>query len=228
MNSGIVDGGKNFHSGKIAIFFVLFLLAFIVIGTLYLLWIQYGAPPTEKERKKLVRPYNKTFIFEVYTLLPDFQKGKYESRVVVGGQTYPPTTKPGLRWDPTVKAVVTPDGKQTFIFSLQEGQGIRYTIYNITTQVEVFVSTYSVNLDDMKSAKTIYLCDGAIVTDLKFISNFMFRFDGDWAKICGGQPYTVLSWTNSALSGHNFATDDHIPCITPPTMRTIPFTYNLK
>ena len=78
----------------------------------------------------------------------------------------------------------------------------------------------------MKSAKMIYLCDGSIVSDLKFISNFKFRFDGDWKKICGKQPYAVLSWNTSSLTGHVFTTDDEIPCTKPPTTKTMPFTYS--
>lgn len=209
-----------------AISFIFFLIAIIIGGGLYLLWNTFTTPTISSEAKnqQLVQPYNKRFTFEGYTLLPNFQNGQYESRVVVNGQTYPPMTSPGLRWNPSAKIIVTPNGNTTFQYLLAEGQGIQYTIYDISTQAIISSVSYSINANDISSANIIYLCDSAIVSDLQFVSNFQYRFDETWyVGTCGTQSYVVLSWD---APGNDVVTDDHISCPNPPTTNTTPYTYN--
>lgn len=215
------DGDKS-HTGKyFAIGFVFFLIGLIVIGVGYLLWIKLRTTPTGNNGGPLVTPYFKKFAFEAYTLLPDFQSGQYESRVVVGGVTYPPLNEPGMMWNTTLKSV-----KPTFVISASEGMGIQYTIYNITTQNAVLAADYAVTQNDMKKASTFYLCDGNVVGDQNLITNFTYRFDGDWSSSNCNTTYAELSWNTPPLTGSVFTTDDQIPCDKLPTKATVPFTYN--
>ena len=219
--NGNGNGDKGHTTKILAITFVFVLIAFIVIGAGYLLWTKLRTTPTGGGGGPLVTPYFKKFTFEAYSLLPDFQSGQYESRVVVGGVTYPPLNEPGIKWNSTTKTA-----EPTFDISVAEGMGIQYTMYDTSTQNTVLVADYAVTQDDMKNATVFYLCDGNVVGDQNLIKNFSYRFDGKWSSSNCNTTYAVLSWNTAPLTGSVFSTDDQIPCATLPTKATVPFTYN--
>ncbi len=193
-----------------------------VIGALFVgivIWIIYAMvktpPPAPPSLGIIPKTYKKDVLVEQYSLLPGFINGLYEARFSAGAphMLYPPNG--AIRFEDS-------HINDAFQIEIYPGMDITYYMTKISDGSRVFTVKYKVP-NDIDKIKKIWLCDGTIVDNRKFISNFHYRFTGNWlVNQCDAM---TLAWSvPSVIEG--VITDDGIPCGSPPATLTLPYTFN--
>lgn len=193
-----------------------------IIGALFagiIIWIVYAmikTPPSSPPPTGIIpTTYKKDVLIEQYSLLPNFISGSYEARFSAGAphMLYPPNG--------TIKSGDT-HLNDSFIVEIYPGMDITYYMTKISDGSKIFTVNYKVP-DDIDKIKKIWLCDGVIVDNRKFIPDFQYRFAGNWlVNLCDSM---TLAWSYpSVIEG--VITDDAIPCGSPPAKLTLPYTFN--
>jgi len=205
---------RQMDAGKVAILGVMgALFAGVVV------WIVYAmvktTPSSSPPLGVIPRTYKKDVIIEQYSLLPNFINGQYEARFSAGAPhaVYPP--------DSSIKSEDT-YLNDAFKVEIHPGMEINYYMTKVSDRSKIFSVNYTVPRD-IHGIDKIWLCDGVIVDDRKFVRKFGYRFAGNWLPdICDAM---TLAWSSpSVIEG--VISDDAISCGSPPENFTVPYSFN--
>ncbi len=201
-------------AGKVAILGV---MGALFVGVV--IWIIYAMVKTTPQSSPplgvVPNTYKKDVTIEQYSLLPDFINGHYEARFSAGAphMLYPPNS--GIRSGDTRM-------NDAFEVEIYPGMNITYYMTKVSDGSKIFTVNYTVP-NDIDKIKKIWLCDGVIVDNRKFIRNFGYRFVGNWpSNICDSM---TLAWS-SPPDIEGVISDDAISCGSPPSTWTMPYSRN--
>lgn len=204
---------SDMDAGKVAILGV--------VGALFMgvvIWIIYATikttPPPSPPIGIVPTTYKKDVIVHQYSLLPGFINGEYEAKFSVGA---PHNIYPSHG---SIKSSDT-HINDSFKIEISPGMNIDYYMTRVSDGSKIFSVKYTIP-NDIDKITGIYLCDGVIVDNRKFIPNFYFRFVGNWpANICDTM---TLAWSSPVIK--DVISDDSISCDSPPETLTTPYTFN--
>ncbi len=199
-------------AGKVAILGV---MGALFVGVV--IWIIYAmvrtTPQSSPSLGVVPRTYKKDVIIEQYSLLPDFINGQYKARFSAGAphMLYPPNG--------SIKSSDT-HINDSFKLEIYPGMNIDYYMTKLDSS-KVFTVNYTVP-DDIDKIDRIWLCDGVIVDNRKFIPNFNYVFRGNWQRPSMCDTMT-LAWSSpSVIEG--VKSDDDISCGEP--RGGLPYSHN--
>ncbi len=190
-------------AGKVAILGV---MGALFVGVV--IWIVYAMVKTTPQSSPplgvVPRTYKKDVIIEQYSLLPDFINGQYDARFSAGAphMLYP--------LNGSIKSSDT-HINDAFEVEIYPGMNIDYYMTKISDKSKIFTVNYTVP-NDIDKIDRIWLCDGVIVDNRKFIPNFNYTFRGNWqTNMCDTM---TLAWSSPPVI-EGVISDDTISCNFP-------------
>lgn len=213
-------------SDNITVDVLVIISVFLVI--LLIIWVLTSLLSDNSEMYKNIgiieHTYSKDVIIEQYSLLPEFLSGEYQCRFYVGAphNLYPSSSQGGYIRRNNVQEGSFIEGYQdTFKVEIKPGIKIKYFMNRVSNNSNVFTVEYTVPYD-IDKIDHIYLCDGVIVDNRKFIPNFSYRFSELFHRYSNCKDIFLTVSLNEYYS----LVTDKLSCRLIPLSNTKPFSFS--